>query len=325
MKKLNLIISIFALTMLFSAFSLTANAIGASPLRIELNAEPGETVEGHVKAQNSKDEAQVIVLKKGDFLVDENEDLQFVDYDENNKYSLQNWIDLSENNVPVEANGNVKIKYQVNVPQDAASQSYYGIIYISSQNPTIVEGPGGVGIQTNVAQLVLLEVGDELKSDVELNDFTLTKLDANVRFDTALFNNGNTHDSLSGTIIITDSKLKTLEELTFNREKHNAMPEAPKTYKEQFKSFAEYEDDVYFAYLNAVDENNNLLAAELKFRINKGEVEMLNLELGKSYTQALKEYGQVPWVPIIIIGLALLIALISGRLCCKKSKRKTKK
>ncbi|MFC1647364.1 hypothetical protein ACFL10_00010 [Patescibacteria group bacterium] len=313
MKKLNLIISILTLTMLFSAFMPTASAIGASPLRVQLQAAPGETVEGMVRAQNSKDADQVVVLMKGDFLVDEKEDLQFMyEYDETNKWSLQNWLDLNENNIPVGPNESVEIKYQIEVPQDAASQSYYGVVFVQSQDPEIFEGPGGVGVQANVAQLVLLEVTGGLKSDVEVKEMQITKNNEDVRFETLVFNNGNTHDASSGTIIITDSKLNKLEELDFNKAKHNALPETQKTYINIWEKFAEYEPGIYFAYLNVNDENNGHLSAELKFEItDEGEIEILNLKIGRSYTKAKAAYTDIPVIPFIIIGFALIVALIA--------------
>ncbi|MFC1810002.1 hypothetical protein ACFLZH_00725 [Patescibacteria group bacterium] len=325
MKKLNLIISILTLTMLFTAFAPMTNAIGASPLRVQLEAAPGETVEGMVRAQNSKDEDQVVVLMKGDFLVDEKEDLQFMyEYDETNKWSLQNWLDLNENNIPVGPNESVEIKYQIEVPQDAASQSYYGVVFVQSQDPEIFEGLGGVGVQANVAQLVLLEVTGDLKSDVEVKDMKLVEENAGHRFETTVFNNGNTHDASTGTIIVTDSKLNILEELDFNKAKHNALPETQKNYIVMWEKFAEYEAGIYYAYLNVNDENNEYLSAELKFEItDQAEIEILNLKIGRSYTEAKAAYTDIPVIPLVIIGFALIVGLIA-KTCCRK-KRKTKK
>ena len=67
MKKLQTYISIFALFMLFTMLAPTAAAIGAAPLRANLKAAPGETVEGYIIVQNTAGEAQEAVLTKGDF------------------------------------------------------------------------------------------------------------------------------------------------------------------------------------------------------------------------------------------------------------------
>ena len=56
------------------------------------------------------------MLTKGDFYVNENESLQFIyEYDENNKHSMQNWIEFIENDVPIEGNNSREIPYKINI------------------------------------------------------------------------------------------------------------------------------------------------------------------------------------------------------------------
>lgn len=333
MKNLKLTTAILTLTMLFSAFAPSAFAIGVSPLRVELKAKPGETVEVSVQAFNSKEEGQVAVLTKGDFLVNQNEDLDFyTEADPENVHSLMNWIQLPEENTPLDAKGAAEIKYTINVPEDAKSRSYYGVVFVSSQNPDVIETNIGVGVVTNVAQLILLEVEGELKTDVSVDNFEIDQQEQNVRFLTSVVNNGNTHDAPQGNLIITDSKLNILEDIELNKEKHNSLPGVPKTFAENWKKFPEYQKGIYYAYLDLKDENQNPNYAELKYRINdEGKIETLGLNLGKSYEQALKTHGPAPLLPIAVVLAGALLAVLATKFCCdrkqkqKKLKRKTKK
>jgi len=334
MKNLKITTTILALTMAFAMFAPSVFAIGVSPLRAELKANPGESVEGTLQAFNSKDAQQVVVLTKGDFLMNDNQDLEF--YSEvipENSHSMMDWIQLPEENTPLEPNGGAEITYTINVPEDAASQSYYGVIFVSSEDPDIIETNFGVGVKTNVAHLILLEVDGGLVTDMELENFEIAQDEQGERFITSVVNNGNTHDATSGQIILTDKKLDKLEEINVNKSKHNSLPGVKKVFTEPWEKFSEYEPGTYFAYPDLRDEADNPLVAELKFKINdKGEIQILNLEIGRSYEDALKDFGRVPWLPFSLLGLIIIFVLFSCvvmKRCrlktTKKSKRKTKK
>lgn len=333
MKNLKITTTILALTMAFTMLIPSAFAIGVSPLRAELKANPGESVEGTLQAFNSKDAQQVVVLTKGDFLMNDNQDVEF--YSEvipENSHSMMDWIVLPEENTPLEAKGGVEIKYTINVPADAASQSYYGVIFVSSEDPDIIETNFGVGVTTNVAHLILLEVDGGLVTNMELENFEIEQDEAGAKFITSLKNKGNTHDATSGQIIITDKNLDKLEEINVNKSKHNSLPGVKKVFTNPWEKFSDYEPGTYFAYPDLKDEADNPLVAELKFKINdKGEIQMLNLEIGRSYEDALKDFGRVTWLPFSLLGLIIIFVLFSCvvmkrcKLKAKKSKRKTKK
>ncbi len=329
MKNLKLTTTILALTMLFSALVPSAFAIGISPLRLELKAKPGETVEAGVQAFNSKDEKQVVVLTKGDFLMNQNEDLDFyTEPDPENTHSMMDWIQLPEENTPLDPKGGAEIKYTIKVPEDAKSQSYYGVVFVSSANPEIIDTGAGVGVVTNVAQLILLEVEGDLKTDINVDDFKIDQQEQGVSFLTRVINNGNTHDAEQGKIIITDKKLNILENLELNKEKHNSLPGVPKTFATNWVKFPGYKQGVYYAYLDLKDENQNPFYAELKYRINNdGKIETLGFNMGRSYEEALKTHNAVPLIPIGIILAAALMAAIITKFCCNKKKKnkKTKK
>jgi len=330
MKKLLTFILAFAI------FSQQAFAIGASPLRIMMQANPGDTVEGYVDAQNTKKEAMLVNLTKGDFLVDENESLEFMQTpQEGNVHSLMNWIELTENDVLVDALQSKKITYKINIPADAPSGSYYGVVFVQGKSPEAAAQSSGVGISANVAQLILLEVYGDLSRNTELKTFNIIKNDrdevaTNTTFQANVFNSGNTHDSITGTIIVADSKLNKLEELTFNRDKYNTMPERQKTYVENWR-FEKYENGTYAAYLDSKNKDEKPYVAEIKFKISTDKetdqkmLTVLNTTIGKSYQDALSAFQNPKATSrvFVVFGLLLLFIIITAiTLIVKRKKHK---
>ncbi len=302
MKKLTLyIIGLFILS------SATAYAIGAAPLRVQVQGSPGETLEAMVRASNAKEDAKIIVLTKGDFYVDEDESLQFMsEYDENNKHSMQNWIEFIENDVPIDGNAIKEIPYKINIPEDAQPGGYYGTVFVSSKNPE-TKDVAGVAVQTVVAQLILVEVTGGLKTEVELQNFLINKEN---QIETVVFNKGNTHDSAKGRIILTDRKLDIIEELTVNDGKSNSLPDRQKTYATQWDR-SNYKPGIYYAYLGASTEQDDIIAGELKFEINRDlSLKHLKLTKGRTYEIAKSLYNDFPMIPIVVVGFELLVALL---------------
>lgn len=335
MNKLKLTISTLVLFATLTALSSPVFAIGASPLRLMLTATPGQTIDGYVNAQNTTDKDVIVNLKKGDFIVDENESLKFnFEYDENNKYSLLNWIEFTDNDVKVGPRESKEIRYKINIPEDAKSQGYYGTVFVQGNDPLKPSNVPGVGIAANVAQLILLEVnGDDLNRDAQLTNFNIVHNDSiedkyQVNFEAQMFNNGNTHDFASGRIIITNFKREILQELEFNRDKYHVMPQTPKTYVEAW-DYKDYEAETYFAYIDALNKDNQKVTAELKFRVTReSEIEVLNLTLGRSYEDGVRIANEFNYMPIyfgsiILLGLILSLATLERK--PKKRGRKPKK
>lgn len=318
----------------FTIFSQQAFAIGASPLRVLTEANPGDTVGGYVTAQNTKDQPISVSLTKGDFLVNENEDLKFMyEPQEGNVHSLVNWIELTENDVRVEAKQSQTIKYNINIPQDAPSGSYYGVVFVQGNAISDEDEPvRGVGVAANVAQLILLEVKGNLTRETELKTFDIIKNErdevaTNTTFQANFFNSGNTYDSVIGTIIIADRNLEKLEEFDFNRDKYSIMPERQKTYVENW-SFEKYENGTYAAYLEAKNKDEKSYSAEVKFKISTDRktdqkmLTILNINLGRSYQDALQAVNGPRYDARIFIILGLLLVFVVIKLVAQRKKGK---
>lgn len=332
MKKLLSYISIFTFAVLFAAQTHIAYGIGASPLRMQLQAMPGETVEGTLKVSNSKDNAVRIVARKADFVVTENEAVQFLDeIDKKNIHSMQEWIELPSEDIIIEAKNDAKYTYKINIPEDAISQSYYGVVFVGDENVSEGDASGsGISLNTQVAHLVLIEVGENLHADIALQSFEVSKNKTgeslSAQFDTVFFNSGNTHAAQEGRIIVTDKNKNILNELPVNKGKFNNLPKRQKTSTEIWE-IAEIENGTYFAYFEGTNPSEESLNAEVKFRIaddkeNEGKrtIEMLESNLGISLEDAMKQDSKIMLLKLIIIAIG--ISLLAGYSAVKVVKKR---
>jgi len=336
MKKLLSYISIFTFAFLFAAQINIAYGIGASPLRMQLHAMPGETIEGTLKVTNSKENAVKIVASKADFLVSEDESVQFLDeIDEKNIHSMQGWIELPSQDVIVEAKDNAKYTYKITIPDDAKSQSYYGVVFVGDKDINTASGEGsGIALNTQVAHLVLLEVGNNLHADITLKSFKVSQNLNNktevAEFDTVFFNSGNTHTAQEGIIKITDANKNILEEIAVNKGKYNCLPNRQKTSVETWE-ITDVKNGTYFAYFEGTNPNGETMNAEAKFKItdnknNEGErtIEVLASTLGVSLEDAIKYDNKITLLKLILvaIGVALLAGYSVVKLIRKRKKAK---
>lgn len=329
MRKSKLTSRVITFILAFAIFSQQAFAIGASPLRIMIQANPGNSVEGYINAQNTKDEPILANLTKGDFLVNENQSLQFMyEPQEGNVHSLLTWIEFTENDVEVGPNETKKITYKINIPNDAPSGSYYGVVFIQGKDPNSAGVQGsGMGISTNVAQLILLEIKGNLYRDTTLNSFQIIRNErdetpTNTTFTTNVFNSGNTYDALTGKITITDKDKNLIQELDFNRDISSVMPQRQKTYVENW-SFADYKNGIYFANLTAKNKDDKSYAEEIKFKIS---TDRKTGDKVLSIMDSNPKDANLQYQIIVIFGLLLLLVIIIRQIIkCKKSGKRKKK
>lgn len=320
MKKLALyILGLFILT------SATAYAIGAAPLRVEFSSQPGETVHGQVNVFNDSDSMQTIVVSKGDFIVNEDEDLEFYeDVKEDNLYSLQEWITIPNNEVILEPRGKGVIPYEIIIPVDAPSQGYYGSLFIETK-PDTTKKIADATIGVRVAHLVLLKVEGGLYEEINIEDFNVVQQNdlGLAQFDVVVMNKGNTHNSPTGKIEVIDNQGNLVQTLDLNKDEYNVLPDSKKTYKEDCE-LKELPTGTYYVVLESETDMGNPLKAEMKFeRTSDGKIIILEKTLGEAHGAELKKMLSQPRITrnsiIVIIGIFLFAVSFAAiaRYCFK--------
>jgi hypothetical protein len=342
-KKTLLTLGTFLVTLLM--ITNTTFAIGASPLKMEYQATPGQTVNGQLTVYNTSDTKQKIIIEKSDFDMDEKSNgVQFLNAQNANQqeyqYSLQQWISLPEEDIIVEAKQKTVIRYKITVPADAPAQGYYGALFVRSEPITDANQPTSIGVRltTQVAHLVLLNVEGSIQN-VTLKDFTIDPSTIetseittdNPFFDIVVYNDGNVHSSPEGTIEIIDTKGNIVEEFDMNAGDNNVLPQKEKTY------FSEgYVKDIpagtYYAVLDGKAENGQQLQGKITFSVDRqGKVEMIDKYMGAVDMDFLKGSAHQKYI-IFQTTLAILSILIFtvafvaiGRYCIVSSKAFNKK
>ena len=325
MKKLILyILGLFILT------SATAYAIGAAPLRVEFTAQPGEVVQGEVNVFNDSDTAQTIMISKGDFLVNGDEDVEFMDeVKDGNLYSLQNWIYIPDNEIELDAKSQGTIPYEIRVPEDAPSQGYYGSLFVENKPQT--QELFGATVSVRVAHLVLLKVEGSLYEEITIEDFDISE--EATEFDVVVTNKGNVHSSPSGEIEVIDSQGNLVQTWKLNSDEHNVLPESKKTYKGECK-FKDLEPGIYYVVLESKTDMDIPLEAEMKIeKTVDGKVIIHEKTLGEAHGEQLKEFLQQSRIVrnsiIVVIGILLFAvafaAIAKYCLTCTKSKKRVVK
>ena len=127
-----------------------------SPVRLDLDLEPGTTSTGTFEVQNTGLKAYDFVLGVGPYSVtDEN---YSIDSETRTTYTdIVDWITFSQNEGHVEPNQNQEITVTVTVPDDVPAGGQYAMIYAEMVRDDELESTG-VAVNHRVALLVFSEV-----------------------------------------------------------------------------------------------------------------------------------------------------------------------
>jgi hypothetical protein len=295
-----------------------------SPLPIDLEAKPGQTISADLRVKNSgtaTEKLQVNLLKFG--ASNQNGQPKLADREPGDTYF--DWVTFSEKQFTAEPNVWHDIKMTIKIPPTAGLGYYYAVVFSRATAPDAT--PTGASIQGGAATLVLLDVASpNAKREIKLTGFTSKKriyefLPAS--FTVTLQNSGNIHLAPSGTIFITkgsgdnsenDGQLATLD---VNVTHGNILPDSirffPVNWNDGFPSYQQVIKDG-----KVVNGKHGEAKQTLKWDLGQAS----KLRFGKYTAHLLVVYddGQkdVPleatltfWViPWRILGVALLVLLL---------------
>lgn len=167
-RKIILIsLSIISTILLFTGtvFSSGIN-IGVSPLIIEIEANPGETVTELINIKTGVEEELMLSTIIKDFYYDESDQLQFISEQEAKdpdlkKFTLKSWLNV-EKEVSVGGAQGIEVPVIINVPKDAAPGGRYAMVLFSKSGANINDNSGpNVGMGGQVGVMILVSVRGE--------------------------------------------------------------------------------------------------------------------------------------------------------------------
>ncbi len=301
------VFSLCALALLLSPMLGQASAI--SPAVVELAGSRGETIESIFTVLNAGASDQLYFLDLLSFESSGEDGTPAFVPKKTNGDAFLSWVVFPVHEVLVPARSKVEVPFQVVVPDDIASGSYYGAITVSTAPSDVVE-TNGATIEAKTAILVFLTVAGETVESLELLDFTLEQTDASHPFGLFSFrlqNQGNVHLTPVGEIRLMGMFGQTIVALDANPTEGRVLPGSTRTFTVAY-------EPADMSWLQTAGYQLRHLAfgpinAELKLVYG-----------GDGRIEATWSFWMIPWelINFVLVIVAVLLALF-----IRKSTRKS--
>jgi len=223
-----LFLVVFFLSKDFSLAQETGRRIAVTPLTFELRAERGETAGDYIRVLNPSYEDDISVRMESEDMFPEGEEgrviLQGMEEDED-VLSMSRWIVFEPENFVLEPREEKNVRFTINVPTNANPGGYYAGMIAGTQ-PTD-SGRPGVGIIQRIASLVLLTVPGEMREELSVFDFDVSRKyyeHGPITFETRFENTGTIHLVPDAHIVIKDILGREIASTSI--EKRNVLPGA---------------------------------------------------------------------------------------------------
>ena len=207
-----------------------------APMRLELKADPGESLEATVAVTNSSGRALNMTTEVTDFVAEEGgETPRFVPSSEVSPWSMSPWVRIEPSTFVLEPGEKGEVTVVTVVPEDAEPGGHYAAVLFSS---TTADAQG-TGVVSKVGSLILLSVsGDIVESgQVSLNVPRLLEKGP-VPFGVEFANDGNVHVKPEGTIIVSRWRGDTLAELPIGGE--NVLPDSQRSFEASWTEASDF-------------------------------------------------------------------------------------
>ncbi len=292
-------------------------AVSISPPVIEIEADPGNSIERSIEINNETNEERVytIGVKKFEMIGEEGKQ-KFMPVSEEGDFGLTSWIKYAENKITVPSKSTGKLKFTINVPLDADPGGHYASIYFNTGKANLSESTNSaVGVEAQVNSLVLLRVSGEVIEKAELESFEmdggktlLYRLPAN--FVLRLKNSGNIHIKPKGNIEIKNLFGKRVSLIDANPIKSRVLPKSIRKIETQWG--ADYQSGQGLS--TSLRANAANFIRELKYEYNNYAfgryTAKMDVVYGKGNGNLLTReisFWVFPW-KIIIVALAIAVS-----------------
>ncbi len=184
-KKKSKLLILLIVSLLFSfllqvpAFAQEAVTLTVKPVRIgddnSLLLAPGEKKQIQVKVENNSDRDLEIVSQAFDFIVADDGTTPIPVLDQqDNRWSLANWITLAPAYNYLQAGGSATVNVLIEVPENATAGGHYAMV-LHSPNFTGVEGQSGAGISQRAGTLIYVVVDGAITETAYVSRFSVPK------------------------------------------------------------------------------------------------------------------------------------------------------
>ncbi len=187
-------------------------AVSISPTKEELLAQPGDVIEGTIKAGNTGDEPREVIIKTSNYYTHpEQGSKQYVQDDL--PRGMYDWISLEVDSQIADPDEVKDFNYTINVPKDAAPGTYNAAFLATTK---MIGEDVSVGVSGQAVSLLYLTIEGDYVEDLSLLSFGLDNaqfLKGNMVFQLEFENKGDVLVSPTGNIEIYDKSGKKLDEV----------------------------------------------------------------------------------------------------------------
>lgn len=183
------------------------SALAISPPTFELSANPGDTLKNSIRVDNIAAEPLEIAVDRRNFTaLGEEGGINLSD--EEGKYSLANWIEVTPDKAALQPGESKTFEYTIKVPAFAEPGGRFGSIIFKTAAKQINSGQSGVAVAQEIGALIFIKISGEVKEKAAITDFAPRRgfyENGPVDFDLKVKNEGNVQFKPSGTITISNS------------------------------------------------------------------------------------------------------------------------
>ncbi len=166
MTPMRKIFSYIAAIIFLVGIATTAQALTVSPAKIEITANPGQTLRGEIELFNEQKENKIFYSSYENF---ESRGDSGAPYFVGAENGLATWV-TTDKTVSLAPGERIQVPYTINVPASAKPGGYFAAIFFGSQPAQGTEG-GEVTIGGKIGVLVLLKVSGDVEESAGLVNF----------------------------------------------------------------------------------------------------------------------------------------------------------
>lgn len=225
------------------AVSSPTQGLQISPAVIEINAQPGQTINFQLKLTDISGGALNAHMTVNDFgAKNETGDPEIIlDTAETSQYSMRQWVG-PQPDIKLSSQQTKIFNMVISVPKDAEPGGHYAIIRFTGQqdNPA---GGAKVAQAASVGTLILMRVSGNISESLRFIDFYASKkgqrhnffYSAPITFTQRLRNEGSVHEKPTGQVTVKNLFGKTVATFEINPGLHNVLPGSVRRFDQEWK------------------------------------------------------------------------------------------
>ncbi len=308
---------------LFLFLPLQAQSLTLSPPRLELEGDPGATINSEFKILNDSDKTQSYFTQVENFEAkDESGSPQFVQ----TKEGLAVWTSVT-NSVTIAPREQKVIPFSIEVPRNAEPGGYFASIFVRTTPPPTTGTEVSIGAR--LGTLVLLRVNGEIQEGVDILEFgTRNKQRVFTSLPVELYyrfqNTGADRVKPQGDVIIKNIVGLKAKILSANRTEGSVLPRSIRRFDMAWIHGGGGQEDPAEAVVEHVTGG---FLDEAKYQWHNFAFGMYTANLDITFGQnnntadSTFRFFIIPWQLLIIIGGGLLIALVILRFVLRRYNR----